>query len=179
MVETITVAGGCFWCVEAFVSGLKGVEDAVSGYAGGTVQNPTYEQVCSGRTGHAEAVQITFDPSVIKLDQLLTVFFTLHDPTTLDRQGADVGTQYRSAIFYNNANQREVALRVMQEIADSGVWEDPLVTTLEPLEAFYPAEEYHQHYFEQHPEQGYCQLVIAPKVTKLRKQFTSLLRSDD
>lgn len=174
--ETITLAGGCFWCIEAYFNQLLGVEEAVSGYCGGTVNNPTYEQVCSGQTGHAEAVEVSFDPAVISLHDLLTIFFTLHDPTTLDRQGADVGTQYRSAIFYRTPEQRETALIVMQQIADSEVWQDPILTSLEPAVKFYPAEEYHQRFFERHPEQGYCRAIIAPKVAKLRKQFADKLR---
>ena len=176
--ETITLAGGCFWCIEAYCAQLKGVEEAVSGYCGGHVPDPSYEQVCSGTTGHAEAVEVLFDPAVLSLHDLLTVFFTLHDPTTLDRQGADVGTQYRSAIFYRTPEQRETALQVMQEIANSEIWDGPIVTSLEPLVKFYPAEEYHQQYFERHPEQGYCRAVIAPKVVKLRQKFADHLRSE-
>jgi len=175
MEESIVLAGGCFWCIEAIFSQLKGVSEALSGYAGGTVANPTYDAVASGRTGHAEAVKVSFDPAVISLHDLLTIFFTLHDPTTLNRQGADIGTEYRSAIFFANASQRETAQQVMQEIDDLGVWEDPLVTTLEPLEAFYPAEDYHQGYFRKNGSLGYCQIVIAPKVAKLRKLYQDRL----
>ena len=174
--ETITLGGGCFWCTEAIFSQLRGVQSVISGYSGGTVSNPTYEQVCSGRTGHAEVIQIEFDPEVVSLHDLLTIFFTLHDPTTLNQQGADHGTQYRSAIFYRTPEQREVALRVMQEITDQAVWPDPLVTTLEQFDVFYPAEAYHQEFYERNANQGYCQIVIAPKVAKLRKQFSEKLR---
>jgi peptide-methionine (S)-S-oxide reductase len=178
MTELITLAGGCFWCVEAVLVDLTGVEEAVSGYAGGHVSDPTYEQVSGGRTGHAEAVQVTFDPEQISLHDLLTIFFTLHDPTTLDRQGNDVGPQYRSAVFFRNEQQRLMAMQVMEEISDQGIWEDPIVTTLEPFTEFYPAEDYHQEYFKQHGSQAYCQVVIAPKVAKLRKQFHDKLRAD-
>ena len=175
--ESITLAGGCFWCLDAYFSQLEGVEEVVSGYSGGTYQNPSYEQVCSGQSGHAEAVEILFDPTIISLDDILSIFFTLHDPTTIDRQGADVGSQYRSVIFYRSPDQREAALQAMQRIADSEIWEDPIVTSLEPLVTFYPAEASHQHYFEKQPEQGYCRAIIAPKVAKLRNQFASKLRS--
>ena len=174
--ETITLAGGCFWCIEAYFNQLLGVEEAISGYTGGTISNPSYEQVCSGQTGHAEAVEVTFDSTVISLEDILTIFFTLHDPTTTDRQGGDVGTQYRSAIFYRTPEQRETAMQVMQQIADSEIWEDPIVTSLEPAVSFYPAEDYHQHYFERQPEQGYCRAIIAPKVAKLRQKFADKLR---
>lgn len=179
MQETITVGGGCFWCIEAVFAQLKGVQKAVSGYAGGTVANPTYEAVCSGRTGHAEVVQVTFDPSIISLHDLLSIFFTLHDPTTPNQQGADVGTQYRSIVLYENATQKEVAETVMNEILDTGVWEDPLVTELVPLDAFYEAEEYHQKYYEKNTQQGYCRIVIEPKVAKLRSLFFERLKSND
>ncbi|MEI6477785.1 MAG: peptide-methionine (S)-S-oxide reductase MsrA [bacterium] len=177
MTESIVLGGGCFWCVEAFLSELRGVSEVLSGYAGGTVPDPTYEQVCSGQTGHAEVVRVEFDPKVISLHDLLTVFFTLHDPTTLNRQGNDSGTQYRSVVFYVSNAQKEEAQRVMQEIADRGVWEDPLVTTLEPLGEFYEAESYHQDYYNRQPNQGYCQVIIAPKVAKLRKEFADKLKA--
>ncbi len=174
--EVATLAGGCFWCLEAVFADLKGVERVESGYSGGTVPNPTYSQVCTGTTGHAEAVQITFDPQVISFRDLLNVFFTIHDPTTLNRQGPDVGTQYRSAIFYHSAAQKTVAEQVMREIAAAGLWGGPIVTELVPYAAFYKAEEYHQEYFARNPFQPYCQAIIAPKVAKFRKQHLEKLR---
>jgi peptide-methionine (S)-S-oxide reductase len=177
MKETITLGGGCFWCVDAVLADLKGVSQVLSGYAGGTVENPTYEQVCSGQTGHAEVVEVEFDPEVISLHDLLTIFFTLHDPSTLNRQGNDTGTQYRSVIFYRTEEQKEMAQQVMQEIADAGVWEDPIVTSLEPAGEFYEAEAYHQGYYARQPEQGYCRVIIAPKVAKLRQQFKDKLKA--
>ena len=174
--EVATLAGGCFWCLEAAFQELRGVEQVVSGYTGGPVPNPSYEQVCTGATGHAEVVQITFDPAVVSYDDLLHVFFTIHDPTTLNRQGGDVGTQYRSAIFYHSAAQKAAAERVMAELAAEKVWDDPLVTELVPLERFYPAEEYHRDYFRRNPTQGYCQAVIAPKVAKVRKRYLDKLK---
>ena len=173
--ETATLAGGCFWCLEAVYNELRGVQRVVSGYAGGTLANPTYQQVCTGATGHAEAVQITYDPDEVSFKELLDVFFTIHDPTTLNRQGADVGTQYRSAIFYNTPQQRSVAEREIAEMSAQGIWDDPIVTEVVPLEEFYPAEEYHQRYFERNPNQGYCQMVVAPKVAKFRKKFLEKL----
>lgn len=175
--QTITLGGGCFWCIEAVLRDLRGVNEVISGYAGGHVANPTYEQVCREDTGHAEVVQVHFDPDVIKLHDILTIFFTLHDPTTLNRQGNDVGEQYRSVVFYSTPEQREIAQKVMQEIADRGIWEDPLVTQLQPLETFYPAEDYHQRYFERNENQAYCQFIIAPKVAKLRKEFHDKLKA--
>ena len=174
--EVATLAGGCFWCLEAAFQDLKGVERVHSGYAGGRVANPSYEQVCTGTTGHAEVVQITFDPQVVSFDDLLHVFFTIHDPTTLNRQGVDVGTQYRSAIFYHTADQKAAAERVIAELQSEHVWDDPIVTELKPLEAFYPAEEYHRDYFRRNPTQGYCSAVIAPKVAKVRKLFLDKLK---
>lgn len=176
--QTITLGGGCFWCIEAIFVRLKGVDEVVSGYAGGDIPNPTYEQVCSGESGYAEVAQVTFDPAVISLHDLLTIFFTLHDPTTLNRQGNDRGTQYRSAIFYNSPEQKETAQQVMEEIAEKGIWDDPLVTTLEQLDHFYPAEDYHQHYYERNENQAYCQFIIAPKVAKLRKEFQDRLKAE-
>jgi peptide-methionine (S)-S-oxide reductase len=172
-----TLAGGCFWCLEAVYTELKGVERVVSGYTGGHVANPSYPAVCTGATGHAEVVQITFDPSLISYRDLLQVFFTIHDPTTLNRQGADVGTQYRSAIFYHHLGQKAIAEAVMAEIEASGIWGRPLVTQVEPLQAFYPAEAYHQDYFKRNPYAGYCQVVIAPKVAKFRKMYFERLKS--
>jgi peptide-methionine (S)-S-oxide reductase len=167
--ETITLGGGCFWCVEAVLKPLRGVAQVVSGYAGGRVRNPTYREVCSGRTGHAEVVRVTFDPSVLPLRDLLTVFMTTHDPTTLNRQGADVGTQYRSVVFHETDAQREAAEAVVRELAPA--FPDPIVTEIAPLDVFYPAEDYHQDYFARNPAQPYCQAVIAPKVAKLRRHF--------
>jgi len=172
-----TLAGGCFWCLEAVYTELKGVEKVVSGYSGGHVTNPSYQAVCTGATGHAEVVQITFDPGVISYRDLLRVFFTIHDPTTLNRQGADVGTQYRSAIFYHDLEQKEIAEEMIAEIEASGIWSGPLVTQVEPLQAFYPAEAYHQDYFKRNPYAGYCQVVIAPKVAKFRKLYLERLKN--
>jgi len=174
--EVATLAGGCFWCLEAVFDELEGVEDVVSGYSGGHVPNPTYEAVCTGRTGHAEVVQITFNPDVISYRDLLRVFFSIHDPTTLNRQGADVGTQYRSAIFYHSPEQKAVAEAVIAELQAAGVWDKPIVTEVTPFQAFYPAEDYHQEYYRRNPYQAYCQVVIAPKVAKFRRQFMDRLK---
>jgi peptide-methionine (S)-S-oxide reductase len=174
--EVATLAGGCFWCLEAVYLDLRGVEKVVSGYAGGHVPNPTYREVCSGLTGHAEVVQVAFDPAVVSYRELLQVFFTIHDPTTLNRQGADVGTQYRSAIFYHDDAQKATAEAVMAEVTAEKIWPNPLVTQLEPLAKFYPAEEYHQDYFARNPSQPYCQVVVAPKVSKFRKQYVGMLK---
>ena len=174
--EVATLAGGCFWCLEAVYNDLRGVEKVVSGYSGGRVANPTYEEVCRGKTGHAEVVQITFDPQVISFKELLEVFFTIHDPTTLNRQGADVGTQYRSAIYYHSPEQKEVADKVIADITAAKIWRDPIVTEVTKLDVFYPAEEYHQRYYERNPNQGYCRMVIEPKVIKFRRQFMSKLK---
>ena len=176
MSEVATLAGGCFWCLEAVYNDLSGVESVVSGYAGGEVVNPTYEQVCRGNTGHAEVVQITFDPAIVSFRELLEVFFTIHDPTTLNRQGNDIGTQYRSAIFHHSDDQKKVAEEVIGELAAKGLWASPVVTQLVPLSVFYPAEEYHQRYFERNPNQGYCQVIISPKVSKFRKEFLAKLK---
>ena len=174
--EHATLAGGCFWCLEAVFLELKGVERVESGYAGGHVPDPTYEQVCTGATGHAEAVQVTFDPAVVSYRDLLGIFFTMHDPTTLNRQGADVGTQYRSAIFYHSPAQKADAESAIAEVAASGHWPGRIVTEVAPLDVFYPAEAYHRDYYRRNPRQGYCQFVIAPKVAKLRKEFLEKLR---
>jgi len=174
--EVATLAGGCFWCLEAVYLDLRGVETVVSGYAGGHVPNPTYREVCSGLTGHAEVVQVAFDPAVVSYRELLQIFFTIHDPTTLNRQGADVGTQYRSAIFYHDDAQKATAEAVMAEVTAEKIWPNPLVTQLEPLAKFYPAEEYHQDYFARNPSQPYCQVVVAPKVSKFRKQYVGMLK---
>ncbi|HMF54768.1 MAG TPA: peptide-methionine (S)-S-oxide reductase MsrA [Pyrinomonadaceae bacterium] len=174
--ETATLAGGCFWCLEAVFNQLRGVERVESGYAGGDVKNPTYRQVCTGTTNHAEVVQVTFDPQSLSFRELLEVFFTIHDPTTLNRQGADVGTQYRSAIFYHSPEQKETAEQVISEINAAHVWDAPVVTEVAPLTQFYPAEDYHREYFERNPSQPYCQVVIAPKVAKARKHFIEKLK---
>ena len=175
--ETATLAGGCFWCLEAVYDNLKGVEDVVSGYSGGKKHNPSYQEVSSGMTGHAEVVQIKFDPVQVSFKQILQVFFTIHDPTTLNRQGADVGSQYRSAVFYHTPEQKAAAEQVIHELTTAGVWSKPIVTELVPFSEFYPAEDYHQEYFAQNPDQGYCQVVIAPKVAKFRKIFLSQLKA--
>ena len=174
--ETATLAGGCFWCLEAIYEQLKGVHKVVSGYAGGHAPNPSYQDVCTGTTGHAEVVQITYDPQAITFKELLEVFFTIHDPTTLNRQGADVGTQYRSAIFYHDAAQKQTAEAVMAEMTQAGVWPNPIVTEVTALETFYPAEDYHQGYFRKNPYQGYCRAVVAPKVAKFRAKFINRLQ---
>ncbi|MDA4130420.1 MAG: peptide-methionine (S)-S-oxide reductase MsrA [Thaumarchaeota archaeon] len=174
--QVATLGGGCFWCIEAVFSELNGVLKAESGYAGGTMKNPSYEEVCSDETGHAEVVQVTFDPSVITYREILQVFFSVHDPTTLNRQGADVGTQYRSVVFYNSPEQRQVAEEVIKEINRTRMWEKPVVTELVPLTEFYKAEEYHQNYFKNNPSQGYCQVVISPKVSKFRKNYFDRLK---
>jgi peptide-methionine (S)-S-oxide reductase len=171
--ETAVFAGGCFWCLEAVFERLKGVERVVSGYTGGTVPEPTYEAVCTGLTGHAEALEVTFDPSVIAYRELAEIFFAFHDPTTLNRQGPDTGTQYRSAIFYRDAEQARTAREVIAELERKRVFGAPIVTQVAPLEVFYPAEEHHQGYFSRHAERMYCQAMIAPKVAKLRKSWSS------
>ncbi len=175
--EQATLAGGCFWCLEAVFENLKGVEKVESGYAGGRVPDPTYQHVCTGSTGHAEVVQVTFEPSAISYREILDVFFATHDPTTLNRQGADVGTQYRSAVFWHDARQKEIAERRIAELNAEGIWDAPLVTEVTPLERFYRAEDYHQGYYRANPEQSYCQFVVAPKVAKFRKQFADKLRA--
>ena len=177
MSEQATLAGGCFWCLEAVYDQLRGVENVDSGYAGGRRPNPTYEQVCTGTTGHAEVVQITYDPQQITYRDLLDVFFTIHDPTTLNRQGGDVGTQYRSAIYYHDDEQKRIAEEKIRELEAIKTWDDPIVTEVKPLAEFYPAEAYHKDYFERNPTQGYCNAVIAPKVSKARKQFMDRLKA--
>ena len=174
--EVATLAGGCFWCLEAVYEQVNGVLRVESGYAGGTVPRPTYDQVCTGRTGHAEVVQVTFDPEVVSFEDLLAIFFTIHDPTTLNRQGADVGTQYRSAIFYHDEKQRVAAESMIERIEAEGIWDDPIVTEVVPLETFYKAEGYHQEYYRRNRGQPYCQVVIAPKVAKFRKEHLEKLR---
>jgi|SRR5437764_552982 len=173
--EVATLGGGCFWCLEAVYRDVRGVERVVSGYAGGQVRKPSYEQVCSGRTGHAEVVQVTFDPNVVSYRELLEVFFTIHDPTTPDRQGADVGTQYRSIVLHHSPEQQQTAQAVIAEMTAARVWDAPIVTQVEPLDVFYPAEDYHQEYFLRNPNQPYCQVVIAPKVAKFRQKYLARL----
>jgi len=174
--ELATLGGGCFWCLEAVYLEMKGIEKVESGYCGGTVPNPTYYQVCEGDTGHAEVVQLTFDPRVVSFKDILKVFFTIHDPTTLNRQGADVGTQYRSAIFYHNQEQKVVAEETIKELTAEKIWDNPIVTEIAPLDVFYVAEDYHQEYFANNPYQPYCQYVVAPKVAKFRKYFLEKLK---
>ncbi len=184
--ETITLGGGCFWCVEAIFQDLKGVEKVESGYTGGRVANPTYEEVCSGTTGHAEVVQVTFDPKVVSLGDILRIFFTTHDPTTLNRQGNDVGTQYRSSIFPRTLEQKKVAEEIIAEVNKAKIWRSRIVTTIEPFKVFYKAEEYHQNYFKRFTDPsyagrenmnaGYCQFIIAPKVAKFRQKYAEKLK---
>ncbi|MDE1854835.1 MAG: peptide-methionine (S)-S-oxide reductase MsrA [Candidatus Micrarchaeota archaeon] len=174
--EVATLGSGCFWCTEAIFSELKGVKKVLPGFSGGTVPNPSYEQVCTGTTGHAEVAQITFDPSVISFKRLLQIFFTVHDPTTPNRQGADVGAQYRSVIFYRTEEQKRTAEEVMREVEERKIWPRPLVTQLVPFKAFYEAEDYHRDYFKKNPLQPYCLLVISPKVRKFRKEYADLLK---
>lgn len=177
--ERITLGGGCFWCTEAIFTELKGVEKVESGYSGGSAAHPTYEQVCTGKTGHAEVIEITFDPEVVTLKELLEIFLTVHDPTTLNRQGPDVGTQYRSVIFYRNEQQNAVARETIKEIQAAGIWSAPIVTELAPFKVFYEAENYHQQYFILNGQQPYCRLVIAPKVAKFRDHYRSRLKRSD
>lgn len=175
--EIITLGGGCFWCLEAVYLCMEGVTRVESGYAGGAAANPSYAQVCTGTTGHAEVVQVTFDPATSSLEEILSVFFTIHDPTTLNRQGADIGTQYRSVIFYHEDTQRAVAAQLMHRLGEERIWPNPLVTELRPVPAFYPAEDNHREYFFRNPYQGYCMAVIAPKVSKFREKFAHKLRA--
>ncbi|MCX6644462.1 MAG: peptide-methionine (S)-S-oxide reductase MsrA, partial [Candidatus Bathyarchaeota archaeon] len=174
--EVATLAGGCFWCAEGAFSIIKGVERIEPGYTGGTVPNPTYEQVSTGTTGHAEAAQIFFDPKVISYREILQIFFAMHDPTSLNRQGADVGTQYRSAIFYHNQEQKATAEKLIDELNKEGIWNKPIVTKLEPLKVFYKAETYHKDYDKKHPKEQYCQAVIAPKIAKLQQRFLDKIK---
>lgn len=176
--ETATLGGGCFWCLEAVYDQLKGVEDVQSGYSGGHVVNPTYRQVCDKTTGHAEVIQVVFDNEVIGYGDLLDVFFTIHDPTTLNRQGNDVGPQYRSAIYYHSPEQKTLAEEKIKEITAAKLWDNPIVTEVTALDKFYVAEDYHQRYFEQNPEAGYCQFIVAPKVAKFRKAYISKLKKE-
>ncbi len=172
--EIATLGGGCFWCVEAIFQDLKGVQKVESGYTGGHVANPTYREICTGTTGHAEVIQVTFDPAVISFKEILEIFFTFHDPTTLNRQGADSGTQYRSAIFYHSPTQKTVAEEVKKSMQE--IWDNPIVTEISPLDKYYKAEDYHQNYFKENPNQAYCSIVIAPKVKKLRQQYQEKLK---
>lgn len=177
--DTATLGAGCFWCVEAIFQNLKGVYSVESGYSGGTVDNPSYELVCTGTTGHAEVARITFDPNVISFETLLNVFFRTHDPTTLNQQGADVGTQYRSAIFYENDSQKETAEKVKKEVDAAGVWDDPIVTEISPLTNYYKAEDYHQNYYNNNSSKGYCSTVIYPKLQKFYKEFPDLIKDKE
>jgi peptide-methionine (S)-S-oxide reductase len=174
--QTATLAGGCFWCLEAVYDEIKGVHSVESGYAGGQMDNPTYREVCNGNTGHAEVVQVHFDPNVVSYRDLLNVFFAIHDPTTLNRQGADVGTQYRSAIFYHDDEQKNIAEELIRDLSSQQIWDKPIVTEVVKLDKFYMAEDYHQEYFARNPYQPYCQAVVAPKVSKFRKHFLDLLK---
>jgi peptide-methionine (S)-S-oxide reductase len=174
--KSIVLSGGCFWCLEAAFQLIEGVESVIPGYTGGTTQNPSYEEVCTGTTGHAEAVRITYDPQAISLEDILHIFWTIHDPTTLNRQGNDVGTEYRSIIFYADEKEKEIAERSIEEA--STVWDNPVVTELKPLQEFYEAEAYHHNFFKNHPEQAYCQVIINPKLEKLRRVYSDKLKSN-
>jgi peptide-methionine (S)-S-oxide reductase len=177
--EVATLGGGCFWCMEAVFNELEGVEKVESGYSGGATAYPTYEQVSTGATGHAEVVQINFDPKAISFEEILEIFFAMHDPTTLNRQGSDVGTQYRSVIFYHNDEQKATAEQVIKKIAEAKIWDSPIVTQIEPFKAFYKVEDYHKDYFKKHPRQPYCRLVITPKIAKLREHYHKKLKMQD
>ncbi|WP_455368856.1 peptide-methionine (S)-S-oxide reductase MsrA [[Eubacterium] cellulosolvens] len=174
--ELATLGGGCFWCLEAIYNELKGIIKVESGYSGGTVPNPTYEQVCTGITGHAEVIQITYNPNIITFKEILRIFFTMHDPTTLNRQGNDKGTQYRSIILYHNQNQKQTSEQVINEITQEKIWTNPIVTQSEPYQKFYKAENYHQEYYKNNPEQSYCRIIIEPKISKLRKKYFDKLK---
>lgn len=174
--ETATLGAGCFWCVEAVFNDLKGVEDVVSGYSGGHTENPTYREVCDGTTGHAEVIQVRFDPAEISFKEILQVFFSVHDPTTLNRQGHDIGSQYRSAIFYHSDEQKRVAEETIAEVNSEGIWDTPIVTEMTPFDKLYMAEDYHQEYFANNPNVPYCAAVVAPKVAKFRQKFVSRLK---
>jgi peptide-methionine (S)-S-oxide reductase len=174
--ELTTLAGGCFWCLEAVYLNVRGVEKVESGYAGGRVANPSYELVCTGMTGHAEVVQVTYDPEQISFRELLEIFFTIHDPTTLNRQGADTGTQYRSAIFYHTPEQQQESEAMIRELTTAGVFSSPIVTEIIPFTEFFPAGEYHRDYYARNPEQGYCRAIVGPKVSKMRKQWAAKLK---
>jgi len=177
VLEVATLAGGCFWCIEAVFREIDGVENVASGYTDGITNNPNYQQVCAGETGHAETVQISFNPSKISYREILEIFFSVHDPTTLNRQGTDVGTQYRSSVFYQNEEQKAIAEELIGKLDKAHLWKNPIVTKILPLDKFYLAEDYHQEYFSRHPEQAYCQMVISPKVNKFRQQWIKRLKS--
>lgn len=174
--EVATLGSGCFWCTEAFFLRLKGVESVVSGYSGGQIKNPTYREVCSGLTGHAEVIQVKFDPTLISFAEVLEIFWNTHDPTTLNKQGADEGTQYRSVVFYHNEMQKKIAEEYKVQLDKSGTYKNPVVTEISPFTTLYPAEEYHQNYYALNPNQGYCQYVIRPKVEKFNKQYADRLK---
>jgi len=174
--ESVTLGGGCFWCLQPVFEDLRGVGKVEVGYAGGVTKDPTYEEVCTGRTQHAEVVQVTFDPAAIPFEDILRVFFTIHNPTTLNRQGADSGTQYRSAVYYNTATQKTSTERVIAELGAKGLWDSPIVTEVAPLSTFYRGESYHQNYYRKNPYAGYCRAVVAPKVAKFRKEFAAKLK---
>jgi len=176
MLSQATLAGGCFWCLEAVFELLNGVKKVESGYAGGHVDNPTYEQVCMGMTGHAEVLQITYDPEIVSFTELLEVFFAIHDPTTLNRQGHDVGTQYRSSVFYHNSEQEDISRQAIEFLSNQELWVDPIITEIVALDVFYPAEPYHQEYYRNNPESPYCQYIISPKVSKFREYYLGKLR---
>jgi peptide-methionine (S)-S-oxide reductase len=175
--EVATLGAGCFWCTEAVFQNIKGVVEVVSGYSGGSVKNPTYEQICSSSTGHAEVSQITYDPKILSYDELLFIFWGIHNPTTLNQQGNDVGSQYRSVIFYHNQKQKKIAELSKKRLAEDKIYDSPIVTEIAPFEAFYPAENYHQNYYSNNPDKMYCKLVIGPKMAKLRKEFSKYLKS--
>jgi len=175
-IKVTTLGGGCFWCTEAVFSRLKGVKEIEPGYSGGNLENPSYEQVSTGKTGHAEVAQITFDPAAISFKEILQIFFSTHDPTSLNRQGADIGTQYRSVIFYHDDEQKAIAEQVIKEFSDEGAFDAPIVTQVEPLKKFYKAEDYHREYYKRHPEQPYCRVVIAPKIAKFRQLYLNKLK---
>ena len=174
--EVATIAGGCFWCIETIFLEVDGVEHVIPGYTGGTTVNPTYQEVCTDNTGHAEAVQVTFDPARISYCEILELFFSVHDPTTLNQQSADRGTQYRSVVFYHDEQQRAIVEKLIKDLNESGLWKKSIVTQIVPLDKFYPAEDYHREYFSRHPEQAYCRMVISPKVNKFRKQWAKRLK---
>jgi peptide-methionine (S)-S-oxide reductase len=174
-----TLGGGCFWCLEAVYNDLEGVIDVISGYAGGNVPNPNYESVSKGDTGHTEVIQVTFDPQTISFKEILEVFFSIHDPTTLNRQGFDIGTHYRSAIFCHSEDQKAIAEQTIAEFKVENIWPNPIVTEVKPLDIFYPAEDYHQDYFKRNPYQGYCQIVIAPKITNFRRKYADRLKANN
>ena len=176
LLEIATLAGGCFWCIEAVFREVDGVEKVISGYTGGATPNPTYHQVCTGQTGHAEVVQVSFDQARISYRELLAIFFSIHNPTTLNQQGGDKGTQYRSAIFYHDEQQKTVAKELIEDLDKARIWDKPIITQIVPLDTFYPAEDYHQEYYSLNPEQGYCRIVISPKVSKFRKQWAGRLK---